>query len=231
MIGYSGTVAAVAEAIKRPCHGVPAGVDAIRFSPYPCPPERVIDVYSMERRLEVLHRTLLDLAAKKNMFYVYDTFVASDTKIQDHRRHREMFANMAKRSKYFIVAPGKIDSPEETKNQIEVGYRYYEASAAGAVMIGQIPYCETFNTMFNWQDVVMEIQEDESDVADVIASLAAQPQRLLDISRRNVTEALLRHDWAYRWKKIFDIVGLEPAPQLEMREKRLKQLAEQAGNG
>ena len=44
-------------------------------------------------------------------------------------------------------------------------------------------------------------------------------------------EALLRHDWAYRWKQILDIVGLEPAPQLEMREKSLKQLAEQAGNG
>ena len=54
---------------------------------------------------------------------------------------------------------------------------------------------------------------------------------LSEISRRNAMEALLRHDWAYRWKKILDIVGLEPAPQLEMREKRLKQLAEQAGNG
>jgi hypothetical protein len=170
---------------------------------------------------------------KKKMFYAYDTFNGSYTEVHDHLQHREMFANMAKRSRYFLVAPGKrkSDSPEETGDQIEVGFRYYEASAAGAVMIGQSPYCETFNTMFNWQDVVIEIQADGSDVADAISSLAAQPERLVAISRRNAREALLRHDWVYRWKKILDIVGLEPAPQLEIREKRLKQLADQAGNG
>jgi hypothetical protein len=98
-------------------------------------------------------------------------------------------------------------------------------------MIGQSPDCETFHTMFNWPDVVVEIEADGADVAKAISRLAAQPERLVAISRQNATEALLRHDWVYRWKKILDIVGLEPAPQLEMREKRLKQLAEQVGNG
>jgi spore maturation protein CgeB len=231
VVGYSGTVTAVTTALKRPCHWVPLGVDTLRFSPYPSPPERVIDVYSMGRRSEDLHRALLDLAAKKEMFYVYDTFVASDTKVNDHRQHREMLANMAKRSRYFLVAPSWSRSPEETGYQIEVALRYYEGSASGAVMLGQIPDCEPFHTMFNWPDAVIEIEADGSDVADAIASLAAQPKRLVAMSRRNAIEALLRHDWAYRWKKILNIVGLEPAPQLEMREKRLKQLAEQGGNG
>jgi spore maturation protein CgeB len=231
VIGYSGTVAAVAEAIKRPCHLVPIGVDAIRFSPYPRPPDRVIDVYSIGRRSEGVHRALLELAAKKDMFYVFDTAINGNTKINDHRRHREVLANMMKRSRYFIVTPAKSGWSEETGQQIELGLRYYEGSAAGTVMMGQLPYCKTSITMFNWQDAVIEIQADGSDVADVISSLSAQPERLVEISRRNAIEALLRHDWAYRWKKILDIVGLEPAPQLEMREKRLKQLAEQAGNG
>src|SRR5215475_7426557 len=163
VVGYSGTVAALAEAIKRPCHWLPSGVDAIRFSPSPRPPDRVIDVYIM------------------------------------------------KRSRYFLVAPAKAGLQEATGNQIELGYRYYEGSAAGTVMLGQIPYCETYNTMFNWQDAVVEIQADGSDVADVISMLAGQPERLKEISRRNAVEALLRHDWTYRWKKILDIVGIEPA--------------------
>jgi hypothetical protein len=234
VIGYSGAVAAVAEAIKRPCHFLPIGVDAIRFSPYPRPPDRVIDVYSMSRRSEGIHRALLDLAAKKDMFYVYDTAINGNTKINDHRQHREMLANIMKRSQYFIVAPARYyegDWPDETAKQIELGLRYFEGSAAGTVMLGQLPDCETSNTMFNWKDAVVEIQADGSDVADVISSLAAQQERLVEISRRNAMEALLRHDWAYRWKKILDIVGLEPAPQLEMRENRLTQLAEQVGNG
>jgi hypothetical protein len=85
--------------------------------------------------------------------------------------------------------------------------------------------------MFNWQDAIIEIKADGSDLADTISDLESQPKWLLRISRRNAMEALLRHDWAYRWKKILDIVGLKPAPQLEIRENRLKQLAEQAGNG
>jgi hypothetical protein len=231
VIGLKGTVKAVGDAIKRSCHWVPAGVDAIRFSPYPQVPARVIDIYSIGPIWEGLHRTFLDFAAKKNIFYVYDTFNASDAKVKEYSQHREMFANMAKRSRYFIVAPAKAYRPEETKGQIEVGLRYYEASAAGAIMLGQVPYCESFNTMFNWPDAVIEIKADGSDVADVLSSLAAQPDRLLEISRRNAREALLQHDWVYRWKKILDIAGLKPAPELEIRENRLKQMAEQIGNG
>jgi hypothetical protein len=231
VIGSSGTVAALAEAVERPCQRVPCGVDALRFSPYPRPPARVIDIYCMGRRSEALHRVLLDFAAKKNMFYVYDTLVTGDAKLHDYRQHRELLANIVKRSRYFIVSPARGGSLEATGNQIEVGYRYYEGAAAGAVMIGQIPYCETFNSLFNWPDAVVDIKPDGSNVADVIASLETQPERLVEISRRNAVEALLRHDWAYRWKQILDIVGLKPAPQLEIRENRLKQLAEQVGNG
>lgn len=77
---------------------------------------------------------------------------------------------------------------------------------------------------------LVEIQPDGSDVAHVLSSLATQPERLLEISRRNAVEALLRHDWVYRWKTILKIVGLEPTPALEIRENRLKQMAEQATN-
>jgi hypothetical protein len=230
VLGLNGTVNVLSDVIGKPCHFVPAAVDAIRFSPYPQPPARVIDIYSIGRIWEGLHQAMVNLAAKKGLFYVYDTFLASDTQVKDHRQHREMFANMAKRSRYFHVAPAKMNATEETKGQIEVGYRYYEASAAGAIMLGQAPNCESFNTMFDWPDAIIEIKPDGSDVADVLSSLAAQPERLLEISRRNAMEALLRHDWVYRWKKILDIAGLKPAPELEIRENRLKKMVEQTGN-
>jgi hypothetical protein len=141
-----------------------------------------------------------------------------------------MLANIMKRARYFTVAPTKGGVPEVTGNQIELGYRYYEGSAAGTVMLGQIPRCEAFETMFNWQDAVVEINADGSDIAKVISNLADQPERLIEISHRNTVQALLRHDWAYRWKKILEIANVEPAPQLQVRENKLKQLAERAGN-
>jgi hypothetical protein len=67
-------------------------------------------------------------------------------------------------------------------------------------------------------------------VAYVLTDLAVQNERVWEASRRNAAEALLRHDWSYRWKQILAIAGLEPMPQLELREKRLKELADDARN-
>ena len=224
-IGFKGTVKAASDALNRTCHWVPSAVDTIRFSPYPSPPGRVIDVYSIGPIWEGLHRNFLGMAAEKKLFYVFDTFHASDAQVKDHRQHRTMFADMAKRSRYFIVAPAKAYKPEETQGQIEVGMRYFEASSAGAVMLGQAPNCDSFKTMFDWPDAVIEVKPDGSDVTDVLSSLAAQPKRLVEISRRNAVEALLRHDWVYRWEKILRIAGLEPIPELFKRKERLENLS------
>ena len=231
VVGMHGTVAPLSERIGRPCHYVPGGVDALRFSPYPAPPERVIDVYSVGRKVETLHRALLRLAAQDRMFYLYDT-VQTGSMIQasDHRQHRDLYANTAKRSRFFMVAPGKTNVPE-SQGQSEVGFRYYEGAAAGAVMLGQAPDAQPFREMFNWPDVVVPVRPDGSDVATVLSDLLDQPERLDAISRRNAQGGLLRHDWSHRWKRILEIAGLAPAPGLEVRQKRLEKVAEHARAG
>jgi hypothetical protein len=165
------------------------------------------------------------------MFYVYETLQAgAENLVSNHRQHRELLSNQVKRSRYFLVAPGKVNLPQETRGQIEVPARFYEGAAAGTVMIGQAPNCELFHQLFDWKDAVIPINPDSSDVAEVLTELAGQPERLCEASRRNAAEALLRHDWLYRWKQILAVAGLEPMPQLELREKRLKELADIARN-
>ena len=48
-----------------------------------------------------------------------------------------MLANMVKRSRFFVVAPAKAGTEAGSRGQVEVGLRYYEAAAGGAVMVGQ----------------------------------------------------------------------------------------------
>jgi spore maturation protein CgeB len=228
VLGMRGTVAPLSDAIGRRCHYVPGGVDAIRFSPYPEPPDRVIDLYSVGRRWNGIHQALLKQTAGNETFYIYDTLQTGESQAPDHRQHRDLYANTAKRSRFFMVAPGKADVPEETRGQIEVGFRYYEGSAAGTVMIGRAPDCQPFREMFDWSDVVIEISPDGSDVTDVVSRLKAQPERIQEISRRNARNALRRHDWSYRWKQILEIAGLQPAAGMHTREKRLNDLAEHA---
>jgi spore maturation protein CgeB len=228
VLGMRGTVAPLSDAIGRRCHYVPAGVDAIRFSPYPDPPDRVIDVYSIGRKSNGLHQALLKRTAGNGIFYIYDTLQTGESPTEDHRQHRDLYANTAKRSRFFMVAPGKMSVPEETQGQIEVGFRYYEGSAAGTVMVGQAPDSQAFREMFDWPDVVVRVRPDGSDVADVLSSLMAQPDRVQEIGRRNAQRALLRHDWIYRWAQILEIAGLQPGPGTEIRKKTLKKLAEHA---
>jgi hypothetical protein len=225
VVGLKGTVDALGDAIGRRCHYVPAGVDAIRFMASPDTPARVIDIYSMGRRREEIHRELVKLATRENLFYMYDTLQSGESLASDPQEHRTLYANTAKRSKFFMVAPGKVNVPEETKGQVEVGFRYYEGSAAGSVLLGQAPDCSHFREMFDWPDAVVSIREDGSDVVDVIRSLTADPERMLGISRQNGAGALLRHDWVYRWRRILEIAALQPTPAMLAREAKLKELA------
>jgi hypothetical protein len=228
VVGYHGAVGALSTILGRQCQFVPTAVDALRFTPYPDPPMKVIDVYSMGRRLDEQHRAILRAVAKNKMFYLYDTLAASDAEVHNAREHREMLAGIVKRSRFFVVAPGKVDLPEETMSQVEVGLRYYEGAAAGTVMVGQAPDCEAFRTMFDWPDAVVTSRPDGSDVAEVLSRLTEQPERITEIGRRNAREALLRHDWVYRWETIMRIAGLSPRPQLLDRKRRLRELADTA---
>ena len=227
VVGMHGSVAPLSEALGRPCHYVPAGVDAMRFSPYPDCPDRVLDVYSIGRRAEGVHQALLKLVTRDQIFYLYDTLQTGESQATDHRQHRNLYANAIKRSRFFLVAPGKMNVPEETQGQVEVGYRYFEGAMAGTVMIGQAPDCQPFSELFDWPDVVVPIRADGSDVAEVLSGLMAQPERIREIGSRNAQEALRRHDWMYRWKRILEIAGLRSSAAMDDRERTLKQLARQ----
>jgi hypothetical protein len=233
-VGCRGSVAALSQAANRPCHWLPRAVDALRFSPFPDPPARIIDVYSIGRRYEGIHREMLRAAERRRLFYMYDTLTNSNTtktantantEVNDHRQHRDLFANIAKRSRYFVVAPAKMDALSEIRGQVEVGSRYYEGAAAGTVMIGEAADCEAYRDLFGWPEAVIQIRPDGSDVTAVLSDLDSDPERVAAIGRRNAKEALLRHDWVYRWNEMFRVAGIKPSPRMVARERRLKDMA------
>jgi hypothetical protein len=158
-------------------------VDAFGFRPYANPPARVIDVYSIGRRLDGIHRTLLDFAARRNLVYFDDTLQnTDDSQVSDHREHRDMYANTAEQSGFSMVAPGKVYVPEHRRGRIALGVRYFEGAAACAVLFGHTPDCEAFRRQFDWPQAVIGVQPDDSDAVAVISRLSAEPKRLQEIS-------------------------------------------------
>jgi hypothetical protein len=224
MLYYSNTIGPLSELIGPRCSFLPPGVDAMLFCPYPEPPQRVIDVCSIGRRSAITHRALLRMAAVDKIFYLHDT-VGGDQAI-DLLEHRALTANIAQRSRYFIVNPGLIDRPDIRGHQIEIGNRYFEGSASGAILVGERPDNDVYPTLFDWPDALIHLPYDSSAVAGIISDLDMQPKRQEIIRRTNVAQALLRHDWAYRWEAILKAANLDPLPQLYERKARLAQLAD-----
>ncbi len=223
MLYYNDSVEPLNKRIGRKVFYLPPAVDAIRFSPYPNPQERVIDVYSIGRRSAVTHRTLLDMAAQQSTFYVYDTTTADQ--VLNPMEHRQLYANSLKRSRYFIVNPALIDRPDIRGDQIEIGYRYFDSAASGAIMIGERPNNAVFQGLFDWPDSLVDLAYNSTDIDKVIRALDEQPEKQEAMRRMSVRQALLRHDWAYRWEFILKTVGHEALPRIMKRKARLHDLA------
>lgn len=202
---------------------LPPAVDALDFCPYPSPPKRFIDVLSIGRRSEEAHRGLLRMARANELFYVYDTL--KDLATYNVEEHRFLFANMAKRSRYFVVNPGKINRPEETGGQSEFGQRYFEGLAPGAILIGERPKNnKEFDRIFDWPDAVISVPFGSENLGATIRELDKEPERQQSIRKRNITESLLKHDWIYRWESVLNLAGLQSGPRLLERKQRLANL-------
>ncbi len=211
-----GSVEGLAHATGRPVVYQPPGVDCQTFFPGDPPVARVIDVFNMGRRHPATHRAMLAVAEERRLFYLYDTF-RGNIPVQDPREHRLQLANLIKRTRFFLANKAKATEEGETGEQQEVGFRFFEGAAGGAVMIGDPPDVESFREHFDWPDAVVQLPFGSQGIGELISELDAQPERLARIRAANLDNALLRHDWAYRWRAVLDLTGLEGLPALRAR--------------
>lgn len=224
----SASLPMVAELVGRPCHHLPVGVDAIRFSPYPTPPARTVDCYSMGRRSTVTHGALMRLAsqASPRFYYVYDT--VRNFEVMDPLEHRRLVAETIKRSRYFIGYKHNVNASDQTGGDEALGSRLFEGVAGGAVVLGIAPDCPEYATYFGWPDAVVPIPFEPTDLAGTLAKLDADPERVARIRAANVSASLRRHDWSWRWEAILKTIGVAPTAALLARRARLEELAAMA---
>lgn len=226
-LGHSQIIKQTEAIIGKPCAYLAPAIDTLRFSPESLDKKRFIDLSSMGRRSEITHEALLKLTQKGQFFYHYDLFKASEAKINNHQAHRIFNANILKNSRYFIANHAKVDCLEQIKGQIEIGYRFFEGAAAGAVMVGRAPQTEIFQQYFGWENAVIPMEFDEPNVGKIIAELDSQPEMLRQIRSDNIRNSLLQHDWLYRWQQVLEQADLSPTEKFEKRKNRLHQVAEE----
>jgi hypothetical protein len=213
---------AVAEASGAKADFLGLGVDAFRFSPYPDPPARSIDFYQFGRRSPVAHAAALEMARTDGVFYVYDTVF--NVPLPDYRAHREMMAEYLKRSRYFFsYRPGQDLS--RGREDDALSSRYFEATAGGAVLLGNSPSTQQYQECFGWPDSTIHIPYEAHDLREIVADLDAQPERLAQARTNNIVGGLRQHDWVYRWSRVLDAAGLRHTDRMAVRRQQLDELA------
>lgn len=223
LVGYRDTVEPLAEATGRPCHYLVPSTDTLKFCPYPGDPDRVIDFYALGRRPPPeTHDALLRMAENKGRYYVYDT--VTNCPVSSHAEHRSRLADNVKRSKFFLVNAAAYTELQRTGGQQELGYRFFEGAAGGAVLIGDAPRNESFHEHFGWEDAVIQLPADR-EIVDFITELESDPHRLKHVSDMNVINSLRRHDHVYRWAEVLSIAGLSETWQMDCRRRELEELA------
>ncbi|NES83966.1 MAG: glycosyltransferase family 1 protein [Moorea sp. SIO2B7] len=236
-LGVRNSTEVITKLTGKPCTYVPPAVDVLKFAPHSLSSHRGIDVCGIGRRSNITHKALLELAEKRKMFYYYDTMkTSSDVKygkkqitfrVKNYKEHRSLLSNILKRSRYAITNRANANEPYKTGGKEEFGYRFFEGAASGTVMIGVPPATKEFTKYFDWEDAVIPIPFDAPNIAETIAELDAQPERLARIRKDNVVNSLLRHDWVYRWQEILETVGVEPTEQLLERQAKLRKVADE----
>lgn len=226
---YSQSIEPLNQRIGPKAFYLPPAVDTVRFCPFPEFAPRAIDVYSIGRRSAVGHRELLKMADNDGLFYMYDT--TSADRMFDQAEHRALYANMLKRSRYFLVNPALVDRPDIRGSQVELGYRYFDGVAAGAILVGERPRNDVFEGLFDWSDSLLDLPYTSPDIADVIRTMDEQPEKQETLRRTNMQQALLRHDWVYRWEAILQRVGMSPLPRLSERRELLRSIADEIARG
>lgn len=218
-LGSWGTVEPLGELLDTPVSYLPYAVDALRFAPTDLDQPRFIDVCNVGRRSQVTHEALTALARERGIFYYHDTF--SPGPYRDITEHRELLARILRASDVAITNRGIGARPRETGGQLELGFRYFEASAAGALMVGEHPPIPVLHELFDWPDAVIDAPFDAPRIVDLLDELAADPDRVAAARHHNVTNALRRHDHIHRWQTMLDAVGVASGGRVGERLARL----------
>jgi hypothetical protein len=207
---FSGAVPHLEAATQRKWHCVPQGVKLSRFRPSEGA-GRNIAFCSYGRRLGRIHATLKRFCESADLHYDYTTTAGlqAGTKPQEHYG---LYAWHLKHSIFNLCWPVELTNPGRAASFSPITCRWFEAAAAGDVIVGKVPRDPGFSEMFG-PDAVMEINPEMSE-----GDFQAVWQRLWDGRYAHLEAARQRRcafssgwSWEARVRQILNLAGLPQA--------------------
>lgn len=143
----------------------------------------------------------------------YTNFVKSGDAV-DLVRYRAMFWQLLRQSR-LSCAFDHFFANEGNARLSYVGPRWFEALAAGTVVIGRAPQTPDCALLLDWPDATIDLSTDPAMGTEEMLALLGDEDRLRRTSRENLIQMSLRHDWAHRLAEILDTEGLNRPARLQ----------------
>lgn len=187
-------------------------------------PHRCIDIIGYGRGNQDLDRCLQDHfnKAQNPRFYFHSTFARPE--LTSFKEHRTLLSNLLAKSQISLCfEPSTV---ERFKGYSPILTRWFEGWAAGCTIVGKKPFGQGVAELMDWPNSTIELPDASSEWIPFFEDLLANKEMLLANTQQNYRECLLRHDWRYRLKVMFETAGLPIPEKLELEIGQLQQKAE-----
>lgn len=202
-VSFPHAVAAYSRELDCRIHYLPQAIDPRWF--HARREERPIDVLSIGRRLEPVHKRLLELADQRDWFYYYQTVRAPQA--IDLRENQRLLGRLCQSSRVHVSWSVDSTTQRRAEDGSAITARWFEAAASGAVVIGREPRSEEFRRLFPYDDFVHEIAPEVPETIESVATVALSSSDRTQ--RRELAEHVRRaHSWGKRWSEIVQACDL-----------------------
>jgi hypothetical protein len=190
---------------------LPLATNVLRASSKQLP--RWIDIISYGRGNLGLHRALQSHFNHQasDRIYFHSTFSRSE--VDNQKEHIALLSKMLDRSKISLCFEAS-NIPRFLGNS-PILYRWFEAWAAGCTVVGKKPFGKGVAELMDWENSALDIPDDPSAWIPFFEALLDDDEALMLNAQRNYREALLRHDWRYRLRTLFETVDLASPIKIE----------------
>ncbi len=197
-----------------------ANILGVAARPYDGPGDRPIAVNAFGRQHPATLNAICDrLNHPGSDDLVYYTNLLAMGEAKDLPRYRNMFWQFLRKSRLSVAFDHVYTTPD--KKDSYVGPRWFEALAAGTVVIGKAPPSPDCARLLDWTDATIDLSDDPETAADEVLALLEDTDRLRQASRRTLVEMARRHDWSHRLIEMFEELGLDTPKSLQDRCDRL----------
>ncbi|MEP1060092.1 glycosyltransferase [Stenomitos frigidus] len=202
---------------------LPLATDALRLGSNAR--QRPIDIINYGRTNLELHKCLQSYYSQpcSERLYYHSTFNSSI--VHDLGEHITLHSKLLSRSRISLCfEPSQID---RFCGRSPILFRWFEGWAGGCTIVGKRPLSKGVASLMDWEDSTIELPDEASEWVPFLEGLLNDDQFLTANSQRNSLECLLRHDWRYRLKDMFNVLALPLSEQLKAELLALQQKIEQ----